>query len=69
MRPPEIDLAANPPGDSLDRLLGLVEPSIASILDRALEGKDISVDEATVLFDTSGRELNALVMVADELRR
>jgi len=38
-------------------------------LDRALEGKDISVDEALVLFDTAGLEFSALQMVADELRR
>jgi FO synthase subunit 2 len=53
----------------LERLLGAIDPHVAHILDRALEGHDISVEEAVVLFDTSGLELSALVMTADELRR
>lgn len=53
----------------LERLLSAIDPTVAHMLDRALEGQDISAEEAVVLFDTSGLELSALVMTADELRR
>ncbi|GIT43015.1 MAG: 7,8-didemethyl-8-hydroxy-5-deazariboflavin synthase subunit CofH [Chloroflexota bacterium] len=39
------------------------------MLDRALSGLDITSEEAVVLFGTEGREYNAMVMVADDLRR
>ena len=55
--------------DSLDRLLGQLNTPVARALNRALEGKDISVDEALVLFGTAGLEFSALQMAADELRR
>ena len=55
--------------DNLDGLLGQLNPAVARALDRALAGKDISVDEALVLFGTGGLEFGALQMVADELRR
>ena len=54
---------------SVDGLLGQLNTPVARALDRALEGKDISVDEALVLFDTAGLEFSALQTVADELRR
>ena len=54
---------------SLSALIGQLEPTTARILDRALDGKDISVEEAVVLFETTGAEFSALGMVADELRR
>ena len=53
---------------SVEALVPLLESQVARILGRALEGKDVSVAEATALFDTSGLEYHALVMVADELR-
>ena len=56
-------------GRSLERLLGALEPSVASILDGALLGQDITAEEGETLFSASGLELSALVMVADELRR
>jgi FO synthase subunit 2 len=46
-----------------------VEAEVARILDRALDGEDISVDEASALFDVRGPALTALTLVADELRR
>ena len=46
-----------------------VERDIARILDRALDGEDITVDEATTLFGAQGPSLNAVIMTADELRR
>jgi FO synthase subunit 2 len=46
-----------------------VEREIAAILDKALAGDDISVDEAVTLFDAQGPAINAIALVADELRR
>ncbi|MBI1886404.1 MAG: 5-amino-6-(D-ribitylamino)uracil--L-tyrosine 4-hydroxyphenyl transferase CofH [Chloroflexi bacterium] len=51
------------------RLLSLIDRDVARTLDRALAGEDVTVEEATRLFDAEGLELNALVIVADELRR
>ncbi|MBI3327701.1 MAG: 5-amino-6-(D-ribitylamino)uracil--L-tyrosine 4-hydroxyphenyl transferase CofH [Nitrospinae bacterium] len=53
----------------LERLLSAIEPNVSHILDRALEGQDISAEEAVLLFEASGLELSAVVMTADELRR
>jgi FO synthase subunit 2 len=52
-----------------DRLLGSIDRDVARILDRAAQGQDISVEEAIALFDARGLELNAITLVADELRR
>ncbi len=54
---------------SLESLIGTLQPAVAGVLDRALAGEDITVDEAVALFDATGPEFNALGMVADELRR
>ena len=54
---------------SLSALIAQLEPSVANILDNALAGGDISIDEAVVLFGTTGPEFAATGMVADELRR
>jgi FO synthase subunit 2 len=54
---------------ALDSMMKNADPLVAGALDRALSGKDISVDEAIALFDCTGLEMNLLVMVADELRR
>jgi 7,8-didemethyl-8-hydroxy-5-deazariboflavin synthase CofH subunit len=53
----------------LDRLLGGVDPTIARVLDRALSGAEVTVDEAELLLGTSGRELAVLMAAADQLRR
>ena len=54
---------------NLETLINAVKPETAAVLDRALAGQDITSEEAVVLFGTEGQEYNALVMVADELRR
>jgi FO synthase subunit 2 len=54
---------------ALDSLLKNADPIVAGALDRALSNKDVSVDEAVALFDSTGLEMNLLVAVADELRR
>jgi FO synthase subunit 2 len=53
----------------IESLLKSAEPVVASALDRALSGKDISADEAVELFGCTGLEMNLLITVADELRK
>ena len=65
------------PGNSNDRfnaggvgeLIKHLTPEVARVLDQALGGRDISPEDALILFDTTGLEYNAMTMVADELRR
>ena len=61
--------ASNGNGHALEHMLKGIDTGVARILGSALDGQDISVDDAVFLFDASGLELNALVMAADELRR
>ena len=61
--------ASNGNGHALEHMLKGIDTGVARILGSALDGHDISVDDAVFLFDASGLELNALVMAADELRR
>ncbi len=53
---------------SLERLLSLVTPSTGRILDRALSGADLAIEEATELFESDGSDLLALIAAADALR-
>ncbi|MDW8059443.1 MAG: 5-amino-6-(D-ribitylamino)uracil--L-tyrosine 4-hydroxyphenyl transferase CofH [Thermomicrobium sp.] len=52
-----------------DRLLSTASPDVARILDRALAGHELSVEEGTRLFETHGPDLLLVTLVADELRR
>jgi FO synthase subunit 2 len=52
-----------------DSLLKKADPLVSAALDRALDGKDVSADDAVELFDCTGLEMHLLVLVADELRR
>ena len=54
---------------NLESVISALKPETAAVLDRALSGEDITVEEAVVLFETEGQEYNALVMTADERRR
>ena len=54
---------------ALDSLLSSTTPSIARILDLALGKKDISVDQASELFDASGADVPVIVAAADHLRK
>jgi 7,8-didemethyl-8-hydroxy-5-deazariboflavin synthase CofH subunit len=55
---------------SLDRFLSDIDLPVARVLDRALAGEDISVDDAVTLFDAEGSaNVNAMVVAADDLRR
>jgi len=53
----------------LDAMLSSVTPAVARILDAALAGGDIGVDEAETLFDASGADLPVIVAAADHLRK
>ncbi|HXK32614.1 MAG TPA: 5-amino-6-(D-ribitylamino)uracil--L-tyrosine 4-hydroxyphenyl transferase CofH [Dehalococcoidia bacterium] len=58
------------PGTTVDWSRPLrVEREVARILDRALDGHDISVDDAHTLFGATGQSLVAVMQTADELRR
>ena len=46
-----------------------VDREVARILDSALAGDDITVDEAVTLFGAHGPSLTATIQTADELRR
>ena len=54
---------------TLVALINSLRPDVASVLEQALAGGDISVEEADILFATAGPEFTAMTMVADELRR
>jgi FO synthase subunit 2 len=53
----------------LEALLGRLTPSVAAAIDKALAGRDLTVDEATTLFDCTGADMQALLLAADYLRR
>jgi len=52
----------------LDALFSGISRPVRAALDRALDGGEVSVADALVLAEVTGRELSALAMVADELR-
>ena len=54
---------------TLVALINTLRPDVAAVLENALAGGDISVEEADILFATSGPEFTAMTLVADELRR
>ncbi len=53
----------------LETCLQGVTPGIRAILERSLEGRELSVEDGASLSAARGRDLQALGMVADELRR
>ena len=54
---------------NLQTMIRAIKPETAVVLDRALSGEDITTEEAVLLFGTEGQEYNAMVMVADDLRK
>jgi FO synthase subunit 2 len=54
---------------NLDSVLKKADPIVAEALDRAISGKDISIEHAVELLDSNGIEMNLVILVADELRR
>jgi len=53
---------------SLNRLLSIAAAKTAATLDRALSDHDLSIDDATLLFDAEGPDLLAMIAAADHLR-
>jgi len=53
----------------LDSTLKDADPLIAETLDRALSEKEITVDEATRLYEAKGMDFHLVGAVADELRK
>jgi FO synthase subunit 2 len=54
---------------SLDRVFDGVPREVRAVLDRALEGHELDVEEAVTLCAARGASLHALVAVADHVRR
>jgi FO synthase subunit 2 len=54
---------------SLGAPFNRVDTAVRDVLERALEGHDVSVDDAVVLCGARGEALHALVLTADEVRR
>lgn len=55
--------------ERLDRLLPRIEAPVARILERALEGREVSREEGLALCEATGDELAALAATADLLRQ
>ncbi len=53
----------------METLVTRIDPKVRRILDRALDGAEITPEEGLTLCETQGRELQALGLVADELRQ
>ena len=54
--------------ESFDRIISTVTPVIGHILDRALSGSDLTIEEATQLFESEGTDLIAITLAANHLR-
>jgi 7,8-didemethyl-8-hydroxy-5-deazariboflavin synthase CofH subunit len=54
---------------SFAAVLDRASSDVRAILARALDGHEVGVDDAFALAETRGRDLQALAMVADEMRR
>ena len=63
------EMIDNDTPSTLTALVGSLQPAVASALNRALAGEDITATDADLLFAGSGAEFTATTMVADELRR
>jgi 7,8-didemethyl-8-hydroxy-5-deazariboflavin synthase CofH subunit len=50
------------------RLWSALDPTVRRVLDRALDGHEVSVGDGLTLAAVKGRELHALALVADDLR-
>ena len=53
----------------LERLFEDVDPRVARILDGALDGQELTTDDAVVLLQTRGADLHALQRTADLARK
>lgn len=53
----------------IEKLLGSIDPEVSSVLDRALDNNEINAEETIRLFESTGSNISAISIVADELRR
>lgn len=61
-------LTSNEPG-KLDALMSQIDSSVARTLDRALRGEELNFEDGLRLAQTTGAELESLVLAADRVRR
>ncbi len=54
---------------TLERVLDGVDAGVRRVLERALEGRELSVDDAVILCGARGASLHALAATADHVRR
>jgi 7,8-didemethyl-8-hydroxy-5-deazariboflavin synthase CofH subunit len=54
---------------TIERVFAGVDPGVRRVLERALDGHDVDVDDAVLLCGARGASLHALVATADALRR
>ncbi len=54
---------------SLESMFRDTDPQVARVLNRALDGREISPKEGLVLYGAGGQDLHLVGLVADELRR
>ena len=62
------DIHWDDPG-RLDALLSKIDPAVALVLSKSLNGGELDFNEGLTLARTRGHELEALVLAADVLRR
>ncbi len=55
--------------DELGHIFARIGPDVTRLLQATLEGRELSVEGALRLTETQGSDIQALVMVADEMRR
>ncbi|MEK0320689.1 MAG: 7,8-didemethyl-8-hydroxy-5-deazariboflavin synthase subunit CofH, partial [Nitrosopumilus sp.] len=54
---------------SIDSLFKNADPIVSKILNNALSDKEISVEDALTLYNTTGIDFHLVGLVADEIRR
>lgn len=62
------DIQWDEPG-RLETLLARIDPAVALILNKALDGGELDFDEGLTLARARGHEMEALVLAADQVRR
>jgi 7,8-didemethyl-8-hydroxy-5-deazariboflavin synthase CofH subunit len=62
------DILWDKPG-RLDTLLPKIDPAVSRVIDRALNGEELSFEDGLLLGRTRGAEMEALVLAADRIRR
>jgi FO synthase len=63
-----VEIQSNEPR-MLESVLASIDSSVARVLDRALNGEELNFDDGLLLARTTGRELEALIFAADQIRR